>query len=90
MESQINSHDLARRLARTIASDLVMYHQEQINASFVNDDFFEALADALREGAALYKQRVSEKIAAGSNHFEEALVDVIFKGEGAQISSPIW
>jgi hypothetical protein len=79
----------ARRLARAIASDILMYNDAKIIAGIEQDNFFDALRNELEEGRELYKSRVSAEIYKSTNLFERAIVDVILKSKG-YVRSRIW
>ncbi|MCS6858596.1 MAG: hypothetical protein N2515_09000 [Deltaproteobacteria bacterium] len=84
----IDTDDAARRLARAIASDIYTYERENIAKELAEDRLFEAIAERLEEGRALFASRVHPSIAA-RGHFERALVDrlVFMLGD---IPSPMW
>ncbi len=85
----IETPELASRLARAIASDISLYNEEKITEGIVNDRLFEAIDDEIAEGKELYISRVAPDLAAKSNFFERALVDVILRAKG-HIKSKIW
>jgi hypothetical protein len=79
----------ARILARTIASDMVLYNRELIEEAIKNDNLFEALQDQIEEGRAHYKSRVTPEIFEGYNLYERALVDKLLVSMG-YVESEIW
>ena len=87
--ASITKPEKAVRLARAIASDISLYNEERIIEAIENDTFFEALADELEEGRALYISRVDESIRSTSNYYERAIIDIILRTKG-QITSSIW
>jgi len=87
--ASITKPEKAVRLARAIASDISLYNEEKIVEAIENDTFFEALADELEEGRALYVSRVDESIRSSSNFYERAVVDIILRTKG-QVSTAIW
>ena len=84
----IEKSDRARQLARAIASDLTLYHEQKINQGIEDDDLFEVMAGETEEGRALFKSRVTPEIYA-TGLYERAIVDVMIKSKG-QIRSKIW
>ncbi|MFO0550419.1 MAG: hypothetical protein U0271_18635 [Polyangiaceae bacterium] len=88
MPPRIDKEEPARRLARAIASDLLLYNEEKIVKGIQEDDFFNALAEEIEEGRALYKNRVSEDLYH-KNYYDRALVDVIIKAKG-HVKSKVW
>jgi hypothetical protein len=84
-----NQHARANRLARTIASDILIYNEEKIEKGLMDDNLFEVLASELAEGEKLFKQSVSSEIAENSNLFECAIVDIIIASR-SQVKSKIF
>lgn len=67
----------ARRLARTLISDLMVYNPEKIAAGLRNDDLFERLSAELSEARAFFEDQVDPGLAQGTSTFEHAIVDVL-------------
>ena len=44
---QIEDADKARRLARTIVSDIALYNRDEIRKGIVNDNLFDVLAEEI-------------------------------------------
>lgn len=86
---QIEDADKARRLARTIVSDIALYNREEIRKGIKNDNVFDLLAEEIERGKKLYLSRVSPEILKGRNFFDQALVDILIKQYG-NVESPIW
>ena len=87
--SEIDKPERAQRLARAIASDISLYNEDVIKEGISNDTFFDAIAPELQEGRDLYASRVSAEIAATTNFYERAIVDVIIRTKG-HIPSKLW
>ncbi|MCA9558477.1 MAG: hypothetical protein H6704_19590 [Myxococcales bacterium] len=87
--STIDKPDGALRLARTIASDILLYNKEKIANGLKNDDLFEVLESEIAEGRALYESRVVPEVRAQHNFLERALVDVMIKSS-AHLPTDIW
>lgn len=79
----------AMRLARTIASDLALYHEDQIVRGIEGDNLFDVLREEIEEGRDLYRKRVSAELYAETNYFERALADILLRGKG-HIRSKLW
>jgi hypothetical protein len=84
----IETEEAARRLARAIASDLSLYNEEKIVKGITNDNLFEAIAEEIEEGRALYKRRTAPELYT-KNFYDRALVDILIKAKG-HIKSKIW
>jgi hypothetical protein len=73
------AHVKARRLARIIVSDIVLYNQDKVEEGVSNGTFFDLLADDITEGRALYKRRVSEEIRKNTSYLEDGFEELIAK-----------
>ena len=85
----ITKADEAKRLARTILSDILLYNQAKVKEGIEKDTLFEVLTEELAEGKKYYETMVDEGIRQSSNFFNEAIVDVLIK-QGGKIKSDIW
>jgi hypothetical protein len=86
---QIEDAEKARRLARTIVSDIALYNREEIKKAIKNDNLFEVLAEELERGKKLYDSRVSPEIQKKVNYYNQAIVDILVK-QNANVESTIW
>lgn len=85
----ITNQDEAKRLARTILSDILLYNQPKVKEGIEKDSLFEILADELAEGKKYYEGMVEEGLRQSTNFFNEAVADVLIK-QSARIKSEIW
>ncbi len=85
----IETQDRARRLARTIVSDIALYNRDTIRQGIENDNLFDLLGEDITKGRQLYESRVAADIIKTSNHYNQALVDILVKQFG-NVSSSIW
>jgi hypothetical protein len=85
----IKNPDEARRLARTILSDILLYNQAKVKEGIEKDSLFEVLTEELAEGRKYYETMVEEELRKDTNMFNEAVVDVLIK-QGGKIKSDIW
>lgn len=78
---QRDPKEKARRLARVLVSDMIMYNPERHERALANgtlkDDFEEEIAKSWKE----YVEQVGEEMAEGTDFWTEALNDVLAKGE---------
>ncbi len=87
--SRITDPQRAERLARAVISDVMLYNVERVRAGIEADDLFDRLRPELDEARAFFEGRVDPEVAAKSNAFDRALVDVlVFRSAG--IRSQIW
>ena len=85
----ITNQDEAKRLARTILSDILMYNQPKVKEGIEKDSLFEILAEELTEGRKYYDSMVEETLRQNTNFFNEAVADILLK-QGGKIKSEIW
>ncbi len=85
----ITDPDQARRLARTILSDIMLYNQAKVKEGIEKDTLFDIIADELNEGKKYYESMVEESLRSTTNFFSEAVADVLLK-QGGRIKSDIW
>jgi len=79
----------ARRLARAIVSDVVLYNPERVRLGIEHDDVFERLGPELEEAHTYYASRVDPEVARKSGAWGSALVDVLVYRSG-HVRSQIW
>ena len=63
----------ARRLARLILSDIVIYHPEKVEQSIRENNFFEVLHDQINEGREYYDSRVPLRVRRDTEIFAETM-----------------
>ena len=86
---QIEDADKARRLARTIVSDIALYNREEIRKGIKNDNVFDLLAEEIERGRKLYVSRVAPEVQRRVNYYNQAIVDILIKQYG-NVESDIW
>ena len=65
--------DEARRLARLILSDIVIYHPAKVEQGIRDNNFFEVLRDEIEEGRQYYDSRVPMRVRRDTEIFSETL-----------------
>ena len=85
----ITNEDQARRLARTILSDILLYNPAKVKEGIEKDSLFDVLAEELTEGRKYYEGMVDQGLRDSTNLFNEAIIDVLLK-QGGKIKSDIW
>ena len=85
----IDAPDRARRLARTIVSDIALYNKDEIKRGIQNDTLFDDLGVEIERGRKLYSSRVAPDLQKKTNFYNQAIVDVLVKPSGS-IESDIW
>ena len=76
--SQINTPELAQRLARAIVSDIKLYETEKIKKGREHDNLFALLKDPLEEGRRMYKGRLAPDFDITQKYYDYAIVDGIY------------
>ncbi|MBI2458680.1 MAG: hypothetical protein HYV46_21450 [candidate division NC10 bacterium] len=82
-------HERAKRLARLIVGDIVLYNQDKIAEGIKNDTLFQVLEKELEVGRKYYEKNVDPAVAAQADYFNLALVDILVKDRG-NVESKIW
>ena len=71
--SEVHEHDEARRLARLILSDIIIYHAAKVERGIRENNFFELLKDEIAEGRQYYESRVPLSVRRETEIFSETL-----------------
>ena len=85
----ISTNDEAKRLARTILSDILLYNQAKVKEGIEKDSLFDVLSEELTEGRKYYESMVDASLRQSTNFFNEAVIDVLLK-QGGKHKSDIW
>ncbi len=67
----------AKRLARTIISDIYLYNPAKLDESVRNNNFYSVFASELKEGKKLYDQRVHQEVRLIADFYKEAIENFI-------------
>ncbi len=71
----------ARRLARALVSDILVYNREKRDTALANGTLVRALGQEIKKSWELYKERVTPEVATSTNFFKEALNDILAEGQ---------
>jgi hypothetical protein len=82
-------HERAKRLARLIVGDIVLYNRAKITEGIRNDTLFQVLEKELEEGRQYYQKHVDPAVTGQADYFNLAVVDILVKGRG-DVESRIW
>lgn len=80
-EEKKKEHQKARRLARSLTKDILLYHQEDVIRGRKEGNLVELLRDEIKRSWKFYKKQVGEDILKEKNHFKDALNEIIAGGE---------
>jgi CheY-like chemotaxis protein/DNA-directed RNA polymerase subunit RPC12/RpoP len=73
MPVEPTEYDEARRLARLILSDIVIYHPGKVEVGIRDDNFFDVLKSEIAEGRNYYDSRVPLRVRQNTEIFSETL-----------------
>jgi predicted Zn finger-like uncharacterized protein len=71
----------ARRLARALVSDILVYNREVRDRALVDGTLVQALGQEIKKSWELYKEKVDPDYASESNLFRDALNDILADGQ---------
>lgn len=66
-------YEEARRLARLILSDIIIYHQAKVEQGIRENNFFEVLHDEIEEGRQYYDSRVPLRVRRDTEIYTETI-----------------
>ncbi len=74
-------HERARRLAKALASDLVLYNQEKVEQGLRDGTLVQLLGSEIRRSWEYYCQQIPKHIIENSDYFKEQLNKIVGKGK---------
>lgn len=74
-------HERARRLAKALASDLVLYNQEKVEQGLRDGTLIQLLGSEIRRSWEYYCQQIPKHIIENSDYFKEQLNKIVGKGK---------
>ena len=75
------AHERARRLARVLISDILVYNQPVLSRARGEGNLATALGAEIGKAWELYKSKVSSEVAASTTYFKDALNEILGEGE---------
>jgi predicted Zn finger-like uncharacterized protein len=73
--------DRAKRLARTLVSDILCYNKEKRDQALQEGNLMTALGEEIKKSWELYKEKVGPDVAGSTNYFKEALNEILADGQ---------
>jgi response regulator RpfG family c-di-GMP phosphodiesterase len=73
MPIEPQEYDEARRLARLILSDIIIYHVAKVDQGIRDNNFFEVLREEIDEGRQYYESRVPARVRRDTEIYTETL-----------------
>ncbi len=74
-------HQRANRLAKALASDLVLYNQSKVEEGLRNGTLVQLLGAEIRRSWEYYCQQIPKKIVDNTDYFKEQLNKIVGKGK---------
>jgi len=74
-------HQRARRLAKALASDLVLYNKDKVEQGLRDGTLVRLLGSEIRRSWEYYCQQIPKHIVENSDYFKEQLNRIVGKGE---------
>lgn len=74
-------HEKARRLARVLVSDMIMYNPERHHRALETGSIKQDFEDEIRRSWDEYVDQVGEEIARSTSYFDEALNEILARGQ---------
>jgi predicted Zn finger-like uncharacterized protein len=68
-------------LARALVSDIMVYNRELYETAKAENNLLEALGPEIKKSWELYKEKVTPEVANSTNHFRDALNEILAEGE---------
>jgi len=68
-------------LARALVSDIMVYNRDLYDRSKAEGNLLEALGTEIKKSWELYKEKVTPEVANSTNHFRDALNEILADGE---------
>ncbi|HKS25992.1 MAG TPA: response regulator [Thermoanaerobaculia bacterium] len=68
-----HEYDEARRLARLILSDIIIYHPDKVEEGIRENTFFDVLKEEIEEGRQYYDSRVPFRVRRDTEIYQETL-----------------
>jgi hypothetical protein len=75
------AHERARRLARALVSDILVYNQEQRDQALGEGNLASALGAEVNKAWELYKGKVEPQVLRTTSYFKDALNDILADGQ---------
>ena len=68
-------------LARALVSDIMVYNRDLYDRAKADGNLLEALGSEIKKSWELYKEKVTPEVANSTNHFRDALNEILADGE---------
>ena len=76
-----DTHEKAKRLARVLVSDMIVYHRDKHTQSLAAGTLKDDFADEVEKSIEEYVDQVGQEIHDTTEYFKEALNEILAKGQ---------
>lgn len=80
-DAQRQLHERARRLARALVSDILVYNQERRDQALAEGNLASALGAEVNKAWELYKGKVDPQVLRTTSYFKDALNEILAAGQ---------
>lgn len=79
MKGKASTQEEAQRIARVVASDILLYNRKKVNEGIIKDTLFELVKNEIKEGEHYYLSRLDPDFPEPLVYFNEALIEFLLK-----------
>ncbi len=87
-EDERRAHEIARRFARLLVSEILLYNERKVEEGRLRKDLYERLKDDIERSHRMYQERISPRVSDGPNYFREELVRSLANGDESALKLP--
>lgn len=74
-------HNKAKRLARVLVKDIVLYHGERVEEGLKKGNLIDTVGDEIKKSWQYYKSEIPEGIINSTDYFKDALNQILARGK---------
>ena len=79
MKGKASTPEEAQRIARVVASDILLYNKKKVREGILRDSLFDLLSNEIKEGEHYYLSRLDSNLPNPLVYFHEALIEFLLK-----------
>ncbi|MCK5807507.1 hypothetical protein KAH37_00830 [bacterium] len=79
MKGKASTPEEAQRIARVVASDILMYNKKKIREGILKDSLFDLISKEIEEGKHYFLSRLDSTLIDPLVYFNEALIEFLLK-----------
>ena len=80
--------DQARRFARLLVSEIVLYNAKDIEEGRRSKDLYKRLREEIDRSRRMYEQRIPQRLAGDADYFRDELIKTLAGGDESALSLP--